>query len=54
MPPKSPNCYAAENNPKGPYISTVLGGVPQVGLHNLDSLAKVLGQVPFLTAMGIV
>ena len=24
MPPKSPNCYAAENNPKGPYISTVL------------------------------
>jgi len=27
MPPKSPNCYAAENNPKGPYISTVLAGV---------------------------
>ena len=52
MPPKSPNCYAAENNPKGPYISTVLvgdggnggnaGNVPTHGIPGLGG-AAVLG-----------
>jgi len=39
MPPKSPNCYAAENNPKGPYISTVLGGAGHQLPHLLTAHA---------------
>jgi hypothetical protein len=31
-----------------------LGSVAQPGFYILDSLAQVLGQVPFLTTMGIV
>ncbi len=30
-----------------------LGSVPRAGLHLLDAPAQVVGQVPFLTAMGI-
>jgi len=43
MPPKSPNCYAAENNPKGPYISTVLAAgatrLAPSATHALDGLS---------------